>query len=98
MAGHKVNFYNDVIDAVTAFDSARDTLVELREKFYATGYNSGGANEIVAGDISGNDLIEPRTVADLTSIITMIENLTDFLGNVAPVQGDRDTIIAKFKK
>ncbi len=64
----------------------------LREVYFDNGHNSGGADVIVDSDIS--DVVD-MSAAELAALITLIEQLENFVNNAAVAQGDYGSTLSK---
>ena len=60
------------------------TWADIVNYYFKNGFNGGGGNPIVAGDLAGTGL----TVAQVTNGITMLQQLANFFGNQAVTTGD----------
>ena len=78
----KINFTIRMQELVTALANVQDQVPDDWQLFFDRGYNSGGANPIVDGDISSTGL----TAAQVESAITLYENLDKFLSGTAVSQ------------
>ena len=93
MAPRKTDFALALRTAGGSLADAADDLADLYEVYWASGYNSGGSNELVAGDLTGHDI----TVTQVTAMITLAENLAKFLNNQDPTNADYDQTLDGLK-
>lgn len=85
----KITFATQAQAQSTTLAQVVDNLANLETVYFDRGYNSGGVDPIVDGDISSLGY----TAADLASLITLIQQLNNFLGNSAVTAGDYDAIL-----
>ena len=76
----------DITELANLYNSLRDAV----DVFFDRGYNSGGADPIVDGDITDLDV----TAANVGSAITLTQQLTNFFENAAVAQGDYDLTLS----
>jgi hypothetical protein len=62
-------------------------LANLETVYFDRGYNGGGSNPITDGDAS------PLTAANYAALITLIQQLNNFLGNSAVTPADYDATL-----
>jgi len=74
----------------TTLAQISDALANLESVYFDRGYNSGGSNPITNDDVSSLNI----TAADLASLITLIQQLNNFLGNSAVTTGDYDATLS----
>lgn len=85
----KLTFGEQSQNDATTLAQVADKLTNLETVYFDRGYNSGGSNPIVDGDIVSLNI----TAADLGALITLIQQLNNFLGNVAVTTGDYDATL-----
>lgn len=85
----KLDFAAQAQIAATNFAQVADKLANVETVYFDRGYNGGGTNPIVDGDIT----ILNITAAQLTSLITLIQQLNNFLGNIAVTTADYDSTL-----
>ena len=73
----KEAFAIEIRRLITDLANTTTELEELSAIYSNCGYNSGGSDEIVDGDISG--IAQPFTASELANLITMINNLTKYM-------------------
>jgi len=64
-------------------------LEDLNSVYFDRGYNGGGSDPIVDGDVSDLDL----TAADIAGMVTIAQQFRNFLNNVAVVTGDYNSTV-----
>lgn len=89
----KLLFVQNVQGKIGILAKAADELKNLYDMYFDRGYNSGGANEIVDGDITATEI----TAADLGAAVTFIENLDKLLNNQDPANSDYDSTLNKVR-
>ena len=89
----KHDFGERVRAKVTEFDTLVTQLQELSDIFIASGYDSGGSNEIVDIDLQGLDM----TAQDLANFHTFITQLQLFLNAGDPTVFDYASAIDAFR-
>ena len=89
----KLDFTQNLQGKVGALALAADELKNLYDLYFDRGYNSGGADPIVDGDIADTEI----TAADVTLAITFVENLEKLLTNQDPTNGDYDATLNKVR-
>jgi hypothetical protein len=75
-------------DATTLAQVA-DRLANLETVYFDRGYDSGGSNPITNDDVVSLSI----TAADLAALITLTQQLSNFLGNSAVTAGDYDSTL-----
>ena len=78
----KEAFALEIRKKITDLANTTIDLEELSQIYSHREYQSGGANEMVDGDLTGID--KPFTAAQLANIITAINNLTKFMDMNSP--------------
>jgi hypothetical protein len=73
----------------TTLSQVADKLANLETVYFDRGYDSGGSNPITNDDVSSLNI----TAADLASLITLIQQFNNFLGNSAVATGDYDATL-----
>lgn len=66
-----------------------DKLVDLESVYFDRGYDAGGSNPIVDVDIESLNI----TAAQLAALITLAQQMSNFLGNLAVTQADYDATL-----
>lgn len=89
----KSEFVEDMQQDMNLLGRLVDHARSLVKQWFAEGYNSGGADELVIGDLSGTSLL----VADVTAGITLLQQLVALNDNTALTQADYATTIAKLR-
>ena len=90
---NKLTFTGAMKSMADTLVSVKHTAEDLDSIYFDRGYNSGGADEIVDGDISTLDV----TAADVAAGITMVQQLKNFFENTAVTQGDYDNTLNKLR-
>ena len=85
----KLTFGEQSQGEATALAQVADRLTNLETVYFDRGYNSGGTNPIVDGDIVSLNI----TAADLAALVTLAQQLNNFLGNLAVATGDYDATL-----
>ncbi len=85
----KLTFGEQSQGEATTLAQVADRLTNLETVYFDRGYNSGGTNPIVDGDIVSLNI----TAADLAALITLAQQLNNFLGNLAVATGDYDATL-----
>ena len=70
----------------TAIAQVADRLVNLRTVYFDRGYDSGGSNPIIDGDVTALGI----TAVQLGDLVTLAEHLEDFLNAGVVATLDRD--------
>lgn len=89
----KLNFAQNLQGKIAALAGAADELKNLYDVYFDRGYNNGGADPIVDGDITATEI----TAADLGAAVTFIENLEKLLTNQDPINSDYDSVLNKVR-
>lgn len=92
MATEKEQFVNDVYTFAQRAKELRDLGRKIDEMWVANGYASGGADELVLGDISS---AFGCSVQDVTDMVTYVMHWDDFNNNVIVSAADRKVNLAK---
>lgn len=85
----KLNFAEQAQVMATSLARLGDNLSDLESVYFDRGYNSGGANQIVDGDIVSLNI----TATHLAALITLAQQLENFLGNLPVTQADYDATL-----
>lgn len=85
----KLTFGEQSQNDATTLAQVADKLSNLETVYFDRGYNSAGSNPIVDGDIVSLNI----TAADLAALITLTQQLNNFLGNLAVTTGDYDATL-----
>ena len=87
MAPRKVDYVLAARAAITQFAEAAERIAELDAIFTDSGYESGGSDPIVDGDLTGHDM----TAAQLTAVHTFAGQLDTFYApKAAAINAFRD--------
>lgn len=89
----KATFIDNLQSYANLLLQAKLGFEDLVDTYFKNGFNSGGANEIVNGDVSANNL----TAAKVASAITMAQQLANFFGNAAVTQGDYEATLQQIR-
>lgn len=85
----KESYVQRLQGAATSLAQTADLLADLVTVYFDRGYNSGGANAIGDDDIESTGM----TAAQVGSVITLAEQLSNFLNNTAVAIGDYDATL-----
>jgi len=86
---NKTTYAGQIQTTAAAIAAAIDRATDLRSIYFDRGYNSGGANVIIDGDVS-----ELGITADaITNFITLAEQLQNFADNQTVTSGDYDATL-----
>lgn len=89
----KVVYARKFQELAQELDILGDLVVDLDKTYFTRGYNSGGGSEIVDGDLTSLGI----TAADLSSGITLCQQLKNFFANAAVTQGDYQATLSKLR-
>jgi hypothetical protein len=81
---HKSAFTSTFIARIEELAKVMDQINAMTEEYFDNGYNSGGADEIVDGDLTDFAI----TATELGNGITLFQQLDNFFGNSAVSTGD----------
>jgi hypothetical protein len=73
----------------TSLAQVADKLANLETVYFDRGYDSGGGDPIVDGDVASLGI----TAVQLGALITLIQQLNNFLGNSAVTAADYDSTL-----
>lgn len=76
----KLDFATQIQTLATDLAKSMEVAPDLHQRYFDCGFNDGGANEIVDGDIESLGF----TAAQLVSMITCIENFNKFIAGTSP--------------
>ena len=97
----KLEFLRSIRTVMASVGKAFDDMDDLRTRYFAAGYGVGGAREFSQQDfdecMTDDPTLQPMDLADVASFINYVSQNDDFIGNVAPLQGDRKTLISKLR-
>ena len=85
----KITWGTQAQAAATTLAQVADSLADLETVYFDRGYNSGGADPIGDGDVVSLGI----TAAQLGSLITLTQQLNNFVGNAAVTTGDYDSTL-----
>jgi len=85
----KIQFASQAQNEATTMAQLADKLANLETVYFDRGYDSGGSNPITNDDIASLNF----TAAELASLITLIQQFNNFLGNLAVTAGDYDATL-----
>ena len=85
----KLTFGEQSQNDATTLAQVADRLANLETVYFDRGYNSGGTNPIVDGDIVSLNI----TAANLAALVTLTQQLNNFLGNLAVATDDYDATL-----
>jgi hypothetical protein len=89
MASKKIDFATQCQTHATTLAQVSDALSDIETVYFDRGYNSGGGDELVDGDITALEI----TAANIGSLITLAQQLRNFVDNAAVTQGDYDSTL-----
>jgi hypothetical protein len=95
--GQKVEFVGRLVALSGLLASMESQADMIYADYFDRTYGSGGADEIVAGDLTGT-AYEGLAIGTITSGITALENLIKYFDNQAVAQGDYASTYSKLKK
>ena len=90
MASAKFNFGEKSQSVATSLAQAANDADDIVSVYFDRGYDSGGSDQIVDGDIIEGLNI---TAAQLGLLITLFQQLAKFVGNAAVTQADYDATL-----
>jgi len=93
----KIDFITSVRALATNLQAQKANSDYLYEVYFDRGYNSGGADEIVAGDLVGTEF-EGMPISVLTDVITAINQYKNYFDNSAVTTGDYGSSYRKITK
>jgi hypothetical protein len=85
----KITWAGQAQTDATTLAQVADRLANLETVYFDRGYDSGGSNPITNDDVVSLNV----TAADLAALITLIQQLNNFLGNSAVTAGDYDATL-----
>lgn len=86
MATQKENYVISLLDlAKNIANEAMDKGPDLTSQYFDLGYNSGGGDEIVDGDLTN---FNGLTAAEVSGVITALQQLANYFDNAAVTTGD----------
>lgn len=89
----KVTFAQVVQSSATALDDLIDSTDDIVKAFFDRGYNVGGADPLVDADFTSLGI----TAANISSFITLAQQLSNFRSNLAVTQGDYQATLNKLR-
>jgi len=89
MASAKFNFGEKSQSVGTSLAQAANEAADIVSVYFDRGYDSGGSDPIVNNDVSGLNI----TPAQLGLLITLFQQLANFVDNVAVAAADRDATL-----
>lgn len=93
MATQKERYADRILEMNAHMVALLDGLPEVVGTFFDNGWNDGGADPIVDGDVSSRLL----SASEINSFITLSEQLKNFFGNSVVTQGDYASTVNKFR-
>jgi hypothetical protein len=94
MVSKKADFVVAAQEVSTILAKLAPKMQALFEAYFDRGYNGGGADPLVDGDIPAE--LE-ATAANVAAFITLAENVGIFLNNGAPFQSDYQSTVNKLR-
>ena len=93
----KIEFVGQLTSLATLINSLSMQSRSIYGDYFDRTYGSGGANELVAGDLVGSSY-EGLPIASITAGITALENLIKYLDNQAVTQADYGSTFSNLKR
>ena len=90
----KKAFIRNMVRRLQELDTIFDEAPDIESEYFDLGYNSGGANEIVAADVS----IYVLTPTDIAAGITLIQQLKNMEAGSAVTTGNYGATTNIFKR
>jgi hypothetical protein len=94
MSLSKTRFAQQMIDLHQKMAEIMDNAVVLEKEFFDQGYNVGGANPLVDGDIVNLGI----TAANVASGITTLQQVKKFFTNQAVIVADYSATVNAFRR
>lgn len=85
----KLTFAEQAQVEATSFAQLGDKLADVESVYFDRGYDAGGANPIIDADIVSLNI----TAVQLAAFITLAQQVSNFLGNLAVTQADYDVTL-----
>ena len=89
MASAKFNFGSKSQSIATSLAQAVNDAADIVSVYFDRGYDSGGSDPIVDGDIAGLNI----TATQVGAAITLFQQLANFVDNAAVTQADYDATL-----
>jgi len=93
MSGNKITFAADAQEVCNSLGKALNDCDNLFSTFFDRGYNSGGGDPIIDGDIASLKI----TAADLGGFINLAEQINKLMNNLAVTQSDWGSVVNKMR-
>lgn len=90
----KSTYVRKLMDAATRLSQVANEFGDLVSVYFDRGYNSGGSDELVDGDIASGLGI---TAVDVGNGVTLAQQLDNFLNNASVSTGDYDATLNKLR-
>lgn len=90
----KNSYIQQLLITITALAQSFSTSLAIKDTYYDRGYGTGGANTITEADLAGTGL----SPAEISSAITLFEQLQALRHNGAVVPGDYDSTLNKLRR
>lgn len=94
MSNIKTEYAMELIWRMQQLAEVAEACPNLEAEYFDAGYGSGGANEITEEDLETVGC----TVAELTSLITVCQQVHKLLNNQATAQGDYSVNLNRIKR
>lgn len=84
----KTKWLSEMNGAVRDFIELRKKVDDIFQTYFDKGFNSGGADELVAGDLTGTPWDGAVTMTEIGNTVTGFEQYLKFMDNEAVTTGD----------
>ena len=90
----KTKFTGQAISIADAMAKTANDLADLTDVYFDRGYDSGGSDPIVDGDITDLN----KTAAEVALMITLAQQFANFVNNSAVTTGDYDSTLSAMRQ
>jgi len=90
----KLKFTGQAISVADVLAKAASDLSDLTDVYFDRGYDAGGSDPIVDGDVSDLD----KTAAELALMITLAQQFANFMDNSAVTTGDYGSTLSSMRQ
>ena len=94
MATEKQRWTDEIYNISLKLSQVMEKAPEIVGAYFDNGYNSGGADELVTGDISS---VYNFTGAEVGDLVTLLQQFNNFHGNSAVTTGDYGATLNKIR-